>query len=409
MTGAARDGEWRLGWRITAGAAIANATGISLVFYTFSMFLIPMAQELGLTRGQTGMVQALIITAALGAPLIGRLADLQGFHRVFIATSVLMAAIELTQARFMHSLGVLATTVALSGLVGGGATTVLLTRPVNAHFRRYRGLALGIVGAGASLSTVFVPPLLQTVIETWGWREGFFALAMIGLVIGMPLVLLLMPRGTAMAAAAAPVTGSADAHSDSAFLKEPDFWLLAGANFLANVAISGAISQLSPMIQDEGLSAQTAALGLSAFAIGQFIGKIGGGWLLDRADPRLIAVLLTAIPGAGFIVFLLHTSLLVPVLIACAVLGMLQGADMGIFAYFVARRFGVARYGTVFGALHGLGWIGTASGIVLFGLTFDRFGSYAPIQAASIGLLLLAAALFLPLRLPAEAPEHPAA
>ncbi|MFM2300415.1 MAG: hypothetical protein RLZZ84_151 [Pseudomonadota bacterium] len=401
----AGDSEWRLGWRITAGAAIANATGISLVFYTFSMFLIPMAQELGLTRGQTGMVQALIITAALGAPLIGRLADLQGFHRVFIATSLIMGAIELTQARFMHSLGMLAATVALSGLVGGGATTVLLTRPVNAHFRRYRGLALGIVGAGASLSTIFVPPLLQTVIATWGWRDGFFTLAIIGLVIGMPLVLLLMPRGTAMAAAA-PLTGGAGGKSDSAFLKQRDFWLLAGANFLANIAISGAVSQLSPMIQDEGLSAKTAALGLSAFAAGQFIGKIGGGWLLDRADPRLVAVLLTGIPGAGFVVFLLNASLFVPVMLACALLGMLQGADMGVFAYFVARRFGVARYGTVFGALHGLGWIGTAVGIVLFGLTFDRFSSYAPIQAASIGVLLCAAILFLPIRL---APEDQAA
>ena len=401
---AGRDSEWRLGWRITAGAALANATGISLVFYTFSMFLIPMAHELGLSRGETGMVQALIITAALGAPLIGRLADLQGFHRVFIASSLIMGAIELTQAKLMHSLGVLAATVALSGLVGGGATSVLLTRPVNAHFRRYRGLALGIVGAGASLATIFVPPILQQVIATSGWRSGFMMLALIGLVVGMPLVLLLMPRGMAMAAAA-PLTGGAGGKSDAAFLRERDFWQLAGANFLANVAISGAISQLSPMIQDEGLSAQTAALGLSAFAAGQFIGKIGGGWLLDRFDPRLVAILLTAIPGTGFAVFLFHTSLAAPVMGACAVLGMLQGADMGIFAYFIARRFGTARYGTVFGALHGLGWIGTALGIVTFGLTFDRFGSYAPIQAISIGLLMITALLFVPVRLRPEAAE----
>lgn len=149
MTAATSASEWQLGWRIVAGAAIANATGISLMFYSFSMFLIPMAQELGLTRGEAGRVQALIITAALGAPLMGRLVDKYGFHVVFIASSVTMAVIELTQARWMHSLEVLAATVALAGIVGGGASTVLLTRPVNAHFRRYRGLALGLVGAGA--------------------------------------------------------------------------------------------------------------------------------------------------------------------------------------------------------------------------------------------------------------------
>ncbi len=404
MSEAPRDSEWRVGWRIASAAALANATGISLMFYTFSMFLIPMAQELGLSRGQTGMVQALIITAALGAPLIGWLADRYGFHKVFIGSSLLMGAIELTQARLMHGIGVLGTTVALAGIVGGGASAVLLTRPVNAHFRRYRGLALGIVGAGASVATIFVPPILQQVIATSGWRSGFMMLALIGLVIGMPLVLLLMPRGMAIAAPA-PLAGGAGGKSDAAFLKARDFWQLAGANFLANIAISGAVSQLSPMIQDEGLSAKTAALGLSAFAAGQFVGKIGGGWLLDRFDPRLIAILMTAIPGTGFAVFLLHTTLAAPVMAACAVLGMLQGADMGIFAYFVARRFGTARYGTVFGALHGLGWIGTALGIIGFGLTFDRFGSYAPIQAVSIGLLMITALLFVPVRLGAEPAE----
>lgn len=394
--------EWRLGWRIVAGAAIANATGISLMFYSFSMFLIPMSHELGLTRGQTGQVQALIITAALGAPLMGRLVDIYGFHRVFIGSSVTMAVIEFAQARWMHGLGMLAATVALAGVFGGGASTVLLTRPVNAHFRRYRGLALGFVGAGASLSFVFVPPILQHVIDVWGWRNGFLALALIGFVIGMPLVLLLMPRGAAMAAAAPPLVPGAGGKGDRAFFKERDFWLLVGANFIVNIAVSGAVSQLSPMIQDEGLPAATAAWGLSAFAVGQFVGKIGGGWLLDRFEPRLVAVVLTGIPGLGFGAFLTHASLFGPVMAACAVLGVLQGADMGIFAYFVGRRFGVARYGTVFGALHGMGWIGTAAGIILFGTSFDRFGTYGPVQIASIGLLALAACLFLPVRLPAE-------
>lgn len=55
-------------------------------------------------------------------------------------------------------------------------------------------------------------------------------------------------------------------------------------------------------------------------------------------------------------------------------------------------------YGTVFGALHGFGWLGSAIGILGFGLVFDHFGSYALAQLASIGLLALGALLFLPIR-----------
>lgn len=389
------ENEWRLGWRIAAAGAIANATGVSLMFYTFSMFLIPLADELGLTRGETSAVQALIITAALGAPLIGRLADVYGFRPVFIVATTIMAAIELIQSRLVDSLASLGLTVALAGIVGGGASAVLLTRPVNAHFRRYRGLALGIVGAGASLSTVVVPPLLQEVIDIYGWREGFFSLALIGFVVGMPLVLMLMPSSVSVARAAPAVSGG----GERLFLKVRDFWLLVAANMLIAVATSGAISQLSPMIQDEGLTADTAAWGLTAFAVGQFVGKLGGGLLLDELEPRLVALVLTVVPGLGFGVFLLDQGMAAPILAAAALLGVMQGADVGIFAFFVARRFDVASYGTVFGALHGFGWVGSAIGIVGFGFTFDAYHSYAPAQLVSIGLLVLGALLFLPIRL----------
>lgn len=152
-----QESEWRVGWRIVASMGIANATGISLMFYTFSMFLIPIASELHLSRGQIGLVQALVITAAVGAPLIGQMADRMGFIPVFVGATLALTAIEVGQALLVKSLTGLAIGVALAGLVGGGASAVLLTRPVSAHFRRYRGRALGLVAASASLSTAGVP------------------------------------------------------------------------------------------------------------------------------------------------------------------------------------------------------------------------------------------------------------
>jgi hypothetical protein len=122
--------------------------------------------------------------------------------------------------------------------------------------------------------------------------------------------------------------------------------------------------------------------------------------LLDRFEPRLVAAALNAIPALGFILLLPGQAGTTAVLTAAALIGLLQGADIGIFAYFVARRFDVARYGTIFGALHGLGWVGTATGAIGFGATYDRFSTYAPAQAASIGLLLLAALAVLRVRLP---------
>ena len=122
----------------------------------------------------------------------------------------------------------------------------------------------------------------------------------------------------------------------------------------------------------------------------------GGGWLLDRFEPRRMAVLMTIIPSIGFAVFTQADPGMIPlVLAACAMIGALSGADIDIYAYFVARRFGLAQYGSVFGALHGLGWIGTAAGITLFSAMFTRTGSYAPAQYLAIGLLLASLLLLL--------------
>ena len=62
-------GEFRDGWRILLGAALAAGTGVGMVFLNFSMFVLPLSQELGVSRGDLGSVQALIVTAALGAPV----------------------------------------------------------------------------------------------------------------------------------------------------------------------------------------------------------------------------------------------------------------------------------------------------------------------------------------------------
>lgn len=389
--------EWTQGWRIVGSMAIANATGISLMFYTFSMFLIPIANELKLSRGEIGLVQALIITAAVGAPVLGRMADRLGFRPVFIGATLSLTAIQVVLALLVNNLAGLAWAIALSGLIGGGATAVLLTRPISAHFRLHRGKALGLVAAGASLSTMFVPPVLDSIIAVHGWRTGFIALASIAWVIGLPLALALLPRSAAVARSG-PLASGIGAPRPS-FLKERDFWLLVGANMLAALSISGTISQLSPMVQDEQLSAQTAAFALSLFAAGQFAGKLFGGWALDRFEPRAVAVIMTVLPATGFLIFLGETGIAWPILLACVLIGVLQGAEVDIFAFFIARRFDIDQYGTIFGALHGFGWIGTALGITAFGFTFDRFGSYAPIQLGAVILLALSTVLFLPIRL----------
>ncbi|MCC6926807.1 MFS transporter [Novosphingobium sp.] len=392
-------GEFRQGWKIILGCSIGIAAGVSLLFLSFSIFILPLTSELKVSRGDLGSVQALIITAAIGSPLIGRMTDMFGVKRIYAACALAVAAIHLWASLFANSLFDMGLTIALVGLLGAGTGTVVLSRPINAHFKEHRGLALGLMAVGVSVLAIMAPPLINLVLELWGWRGAFFGMAMVSIFAGIPAVLLLVPDG-GRAGSGIGKPAAASTPTDRRFLRERDFWLLALALITMSLATAGAASQLAPMVQDAGLDAATAALALSFFSAGTFIGRLGGGWLLDRIDPRYAAFLLTLLPAIGFVVLLTAANMAPAIMLAVTIIGIQQGAEIDIFAYFVARRFELAHYSAIYGALVGLGWIGNVGGLLGMGKTYDHFGSYAPAQGVAIGCLVLSSLLLLAISLP---------
>ena len=125
MSSAEVASEWTVGWRIVLACAVANGTGIALLFYTFSMFLIPMTADLGIARSDAGLIQSLIVTAVLGAPVIGRLTDLFGFRRVYVVCSLILVGVGLVQAFWISGFWSLAATVLVAGFIGGGSSSVV--------------------------------------------------------------------------------------------------------------------------------------------------------------------------------------------------------------------------------------------------------------------------------------------
>ncbi|MEQ1548210.1 MAG: MFS transporter [Chakrabartia sp.] len=391
--------EWQRGWRIILGCALGSGTGVVLLFFTFSMFILPIIEEFGGTRGDLSNIQALVIAGALGSPVMGWATDQFGFRRVYFFAALSTVLIELVIGVFVTSLVGLAVSIFLIGLIGVGTTAVTVTRPVNAWFDKNRGLALGFAACGTALATVIVPPPLEMIVATYGWRAGFVSLAGLTAFIGLPAIYFLVHNEPPEQNPSSPATRKT---SDWSFMRHPEFWLMAAAMMAMGAAGAGFISQMSPMVQEEGLDAQVAALALSAFAIGQLCGRLMGGWCLDRFDPRWISVLLTLVPAIGFVLLFGFEGTLIAALAAAYLIGFQQGAELDIFAYFTARLYGIQNYGAVYGALIGLGWIGNAVGIVGVGRLHDIFGTYDIAQIAGAIALILGAILIVGVRLPAR-------
>lgn len=395
-----RTDEWRRGWRVILGCAIGAGTGIGLLFFTFSIFNLPLIEELNGTRGDLANIQALVVLGAVGSPMAGWAADRFGVRRVFVAAMLAVVAIELSIAFFVQSMTGLAVGMMLIGLFGVGTTAVTTTRAVNAWFETSRGLALGIAACGTALSTIIVPPILEYIVSTYGWRGGFVGLAALAALIGLPAVYILVedePSETCR-------HRKSNRENSFSFLRESDFWLLAFSLMAIGAALTGFIGQLSPMIQGEGLNPRLASFAVSTFAAGTLIGRLGGGWCLDRFNPRNVAILLGALPASGLLMLWGFQGSLAIALGAAFLIGFQQGAEIDIFAYFTAHRFGIAQYGTIYGALVGLSWLGNAAGLVGVGILHDMSGNYAAAQLASAIAIFVGATLIASIRLPVRSP-----
>ena len=176
-------------------------------------------------------------------------------------------------------------------------------------------------------------------------------------------------------------------------LRSRAFWLLVATLFLSSIAVNGAITHLSALLTDRGMSTETAALAVSVSRRGQPYRPAVTGHLLDRHfGPRVSFVLLVAV-AAG--IFLLSTASRGD-RSACGRLDRLGlGGEADVTPYLLTRYFGLRMFST----LYGLTWtayaIAGATGPVLMGKVFDVTESYSSLLTLLSAMTLAAAALML--------------
>ena len=389
--------EWQRGWRVVLGAALAAGTGVNLLYNVSSIFLPQLQKETGWTLGQFSQITALVGLGSLAAPAVGWAMDRFGFRRIYALGMILIGCLYIAIASLPLILPLYAVGVFVAGLIGLMTSSIAYTRAVNGWFTANRGFALSLAATGLSLSAVIFPPLFERLITAEGWRAGYMALALLAGLVGLPAILFLLRDEpvTPVARIATP-----DAPEDTSHIRTSAFWLLVVMIVCLNFPGSGMLSQMVPMLVEEGLTTKTAAIGISAFASGQFVGRLGCGWLLDRTNPARVGFFFTLVPMIGCLMLWQTNGCVTVSMFAVAAVGVQQGAEIDLLGYFVARRFGLARYGSIYGWIQTAGWAGTICGILLFGLIHDLTGSYALFQLGGAFAYLAGAIAILLVRLP---------
>lgn len=391
-------------------AHVGMATGAGLYFYTSSLFVIPLSEQYGWSRGEIAMGAALGLLGSITAPLIGRLTDRFG-ARIIAATSfVLIAAVFAAMSQMPGPYYHFVLLSALFGIVAPGATGMTFSRAVTGWFLRARGQALGVMAAGVSIGALLFTPLITHMILQYGPAGGLLTLAALAAFVGAPAILLglrdkvsdSLVRATELSreevedpsGALASFNQSTPAERSKviASLRSRSFIALAFAVFATNIPTAGILTQLEPLLTHNGIE-RTAPL-IAMYAGVVLLARIVIGWLFDRTDARFVAALVTMAAAAGCLMFFSGAPGWM-VIVAIVLVGLMQGMELDAIGYFVARHFDRDEFGLMFGMLLTISLLGTALGVVGFGMLYDATLSYNLALGLAAAVLVLALAGYL--------------
>src|SRR3954469_18952714 len=256
--------------------------------------LKPIAAEMGGVRSVPSFASSLAwFGAAFGGIGMGYLADRYGvrwtvmFGSVMIAIGLAISSLGQTWELYLgHGLFI--------GLLGNSGLNAPLYFYVSRWFDRRRGSALALIASGQYISGTIWPPIFESAIAGYGWRQTMLGFGALEMLVILPIAIFALKRPPEAAAAATATTEAAR----PAVLGWPPglvFAMLSVAAFCCCLPMSMPQSHLVALCSDLGIRPTHGAAMLSLLLGTAFFSRQMWGWISDR-----IGGLLTVLIGAAW-------------------------------------------------------------------------------------------------------------
>ena len=396
------------GWLIVAVVFVTMGIGVN-ARTAFSLLFPPILEEFRWDRGVTaGAFSFGFAVSAILSPLLGRMMDRVGPRAVMelgvglMAAGLLGAPLVTEPWHLYLTLGV---------LVGGGSVCLGYSGQslfLPNWFVRRRGLAIGIAFAGVGVGSIVLLPLVQSVIESFGWRAACGALGILLLVVLAPINLLLhrRPEDVGLEPDGAARGPSASAPQASNVVDEAwaavdwtlwramctaRFWWIALAYFAGLYAWYAAQVHQTKYLVEIGFSPSVAAWALGLVSLFGIPGQILLGHISDRIGREWVwTVSCLGFASCFVALILLESHPTLPLLYVMVITqGGLGYGLTSIFGAIVAEIYAGKHYGSIFGTLMLAAIVGGALGPWVTGALYDMQGTYAFAFWICMGLIAL--------------------
>jgi MFS family permease len=390
-----RPARERYGWIVVATLAITETVSWGVLYYTFSVFVTPMEQELGWTRTETtGAFSLALATAALAAVPVGRWLDLRS-PRVLMSSASVLGLLLIVAWSSVRDLVTLYLVWAGLGLVMAALLYEAAFTVITKWFVVGRRAALTAVTLVAGLASFIFVPLTNWLVETYEWRPALLVLAGIFGVVTFPLHAIVLRPAPPLSASTGKLPATSEiAVPPRAAARSPVFWLLATAFAVSSFLTAALTVHLVPYLVGSGYPSDFAAISAGLLGATQVLGRVLFATVLRLLPPWAEPAVAFSLQGAGLLLLGI-TSGAAGVLIAAVLFGLGNGMATLVRALAFSDAFGARWYGTVAGLASTAAVGARAAAPVSIAVAFDAIGSYRPLfvvlAAASLFAVLAAA------------------
>jgi len=313
------------------------------------------------------------MTVGVSSPLLGRLLDRFGPRRIILPCMTAFGCGVASLALLRPAIWQFYATCFLIGIVGNGAAHLAYARSISTWFQRRLGTAVAFVMVGAGLGAMILPAVTQAVLTRSGWRIAYISLGGVALLLGLPLSwrYIFERSATQTQTTAVERFGLTWQQGTRTFA----FWIIVAVLFVSSISMNGAITHLSALLTDRGVTPGEAALCASILGGTSVLGRIGTGWLLDRFFGARVAFFVSLITAAG-IFLLAYAHNFLGGSVSAALIGIGAGGEAAITPYLLTRYFGLRGFSTLYGLTWTFYAAAGAAGPVILGRAYDSTGSY---------------------------------
>ncbi|MEU8231104.1 MFS transporter [Actinoplanes sp. NPDC048967] len=368
--------------RTVAALAITQTVGYGTLYYSFAVFLTPLAAELHTTTTAiTGTFTASVLAAAILAVPVGRWLDRHGGRALMTAGSLLGALLLVAWSQVDSLWQLYAVQVGLGAAGAASLYEAAFAVVIAWHTAAERPNALLVVTVVAGFASTVFLPLTGHLVEQYGWRTALLILAAIQALLTVPLhAIVLRPAASIARAARAP------------FRPDRAFWLLA-LGFTANTAAISLITvHLVAALLSWGHPLSFAATTAGLFGLLSVTGRLATTALQRRFRTATVVAAVFTVQAVAVATLPFTGRTAVGAVVGVVGFGLGFGVATIAKPVLLADRYGTRRYATIAAMLVVPVTIAKATAPLGAAALLTRAGSYTSVFLATAGLCTVAAA-----------------